>query len=94
VPGLGIGAVSELGGGDGPDRQGGHDQHDVAQDRGVQPGLALIRAEAVLAGPEILFCGLSQPGGPDQTGLGQQLALEDVAVVKGQLAGFQVAADQ
>ena len=36
----------------------------------------------------------SQPGCPDQPCLGQQLAFGDVAVVKGQLAGLQVAADQ
>jgi hypothetical protein len=53
--GLGIGAVPELGGGDGADRQGGHDQHDVTLDRGVKPGLALIQAEAVLPEPEIFF---------------------------------------
>ena len=39
----------QLGGGDGADRQGGHDQHGVARDRGVEPGLALVQAEAVLA---------------------------------------------
>jgi hypothetical protein len=47
---LGIGAVPELGGGDSADRQGGHDQHDVTQDCGMQPALALVQAEAVLAG--------------------------------------------
>jgi hypothetical protein len=30
-------------------RRGGQDQHDVAEDRGVEPGLALAQAEAVLA---------------------------------------------
>ena len=92
--GLGIGAVAQQGGGDGADRQGGHDQHDVAGDRGVEPGLALVQAEAVLAELEILFHRPSQPGCPDQPGLGQQLSLGHVAVVKGQLAGLQVAADQ
>ena len=43
--GLGIGAVAEHGGGDSADRQGGHDQYEVAGDRGVQPGLALVQAE-------------------------------------------------
>jgi hypothetical protein len=54
---LGIGAVPELGGGDGADGQGGHDEHDVAQDRGVEPGLALVQAEAVLPELEILLAG-------------------------------------
>jgi hypothetical protein len=35
---LGTGAVPQLGGGDGADREGGHDQHDVPQDRGAEPG--------------------------------------------------------
>ena len=52
---LGIGAVPEPGGGDCADRQGGHDQHDVTLDRGVEPGLALVQAEAVLPGPEVLL---------------------------------------
>jgi hypothetical protein len=51
---VGIGAVPELGGGDRADSQGGHDQHCVAEDRGVEPGLALVQAEAVLAGPEVV----------------------------------------
>ncbi|MCW2931571.1 MAG: hypothetical protein JWM19_2533 [Actinomycetia bacterium] len=45
--GLGVGAVPELGGGHGADGEGGHDQHEVAEDRGVEPGLALVQAEAV-----------------------------------------------
>jgi hypothetical protein len=47
---LGVSAVAQQGGGDGADCQGGHDQHGVAGDRGVQPGLALAGPEAVLAG--------------------------------------------
>jgi hypothetical protein len=43
---LGIGAVGQQRGGDGADGQGGHDQHGVAGDGGVEPGLALIEAEA------------------------------------------------
>src|ERR1700733_15996505 len=34
--GLGVGAVPQPGGGDGTDREGGHDQDEVAQDRGVE----------------------------------------------------------
>jgi hypothetical protein len=34
---LGVGAVPEPGCGDGADRGSGHDQHDVARDRGVEP---------------------------------------------------------
>ena len=45
---LGVGAVTQQRGGDGADGQGGHHQHGVAGDRGVQPGLALVEAEAVL----------------------------------------------
>ena len=71
---LGVGAVLQQRGGDGADGQGGHDQHGVAEDRGVEPGLALVEAEAVLAEFEIFFYRPSQPGGADQPGLGQQLA--------------------
>ena len=51
---LGIGAVFQQGGGNGADRQGGHDQHDMTGDRGIEPDLALVQAEAVLAELEIL----------------------------------------
>jgi hypothetical protein len=63
---LGVGAVPGLGGGDGADGQGGHDQHGVPGDGGVEPDLGLIQAEAVLAGPELLFHRPSQPCRPDQ----------------------------
>jgi hypothetical protein len=53
--GLGVGAVPQLGGGDGADREGGHDQHDVPQDRGVEAGLALVQAEAALPELEALL---------------------------------------
>ena len=52
---LGAGAVVQQGGGDGADGQGGHDQDGVAGDRGVEPYLRLIQAEAVFPGPELLF---------------------------------------
>jgi len=52
---LGVGAVFEAGGHDGADREGGHDQHGVPLYRGVQPGLALVQAEAVLAELEVLL---------------------------------------
>jgi hypothetical protein len=45
----------------------------VAPDRGVEPGLALVEAEAVFAEPEILFYQPSEPCGADQPGLGQDL---------------------
>jgi hypothetical protein len=48
--GLGVSAFPEQRGGDGADREGCHDQHDVPGDRGVEPGLALVQAEAALAG--------------------------------------------
>ncbi len=41
---LGIGAVAQQRGGDRADRQRGYHQHDVADDRGIEPGLALIQA--------------------------------------------------
>ena len=52
---LGVGAVLQQRGGDGADGEGGHDEHGVAGDRGVEPGLALVKAEAVLAELEIFF---------------------------------------
>jgi len=61
---LGTGAVFQQRGGDGADRQGGHDQHGVAEDRGVQAGLALVEADAVLAELEIFFDWPSQPAAP------------------------------
>ena len=53
--GPGVGTAAELGGGDGADGQGGHDQHGVPGDRGVEADLRLVQAEEVLAGPELLF---------------------------------------
>ena len=53
--GLGVGAFPQLGGGDRADREGGHDQHEVPQDRGVEPGLALVEAEAALSELEALL---------------------------------------
>src|SRR5258708_13364137 len=91
---LGVGAVLDQGGGDGADGEGGHDEHGVAGDRGVEPGLALVEAEAVLAECEIFFYRPAEAGGADQPGLGQELPVGDPAVVKGQVPGLQVAADQ
>lgn len=61
--------VPELGGGDGADREGGDDQDNVPQDRGIEPGLALVQAEAALLELEAFDCGPSQSRGPDQAGL-------------------------
>ena len=91
---LGVGAVFEEGGGDGADGQGGHHQHGVAGDGGVEADLGLVQAEAVLAEFEIFFHGPAQPGGADKPGHGQRLAAGHVAVVKGQLTCLEVAADQ
>ena len=55
---LGVGALPQRGGGDGADGQGRHDQHGVPGDRGVEPDLGLVEAEAVLAEAEFFF---SQP---------------------------------
>src|SRR5271165_5463931 len=90
---LGVGAVAQQRGGDGADGQGGHDEHGVAGDRGVEPSLALVEAEAVLAEFEIFFYWPSEPCGADQPGLGAQLAFGHEAVVKGQFPGLEVAAD-
>ena len=51
----GISAVAQQGCGDGADGQGGHDQHGVPGDRGVEPGLALVQPEAALPRSEVLF---------------------------------------
>ena len=69
-------------------------EHGVAGDDGVEPGLALVEAEAVLAESEIFFNRPAQPCRPDQPGLGQQLTFGYEAVVKGQLAGLEVAANE
>src|SRR5271163_807551 len=50
-----------LGGGDGADSEGAHDEHEVAADRGVEPGLALVQAEVVLSEFESFFHWPSQP---------------------------------
>ncbi len=52
---LGGGAVPELGGGDGADGEGGHDEHEVTADRGVEGCLALVQAELVLSELESFF---------------------------------------
>jgi hypothetical protein len=52
---LGVGAAAEQGGSDRADGQGGHDQHGVPGDRGIEAGLGLAGAEAVLAELEIFF---------------------------------------
>jgi hypothetical protein len=91
---LGVGAASEQGGGDGADGQGGHDQHGVPGDRGVEADLGLVEPEAVLAEFEIFFGRPAQPGCADQPGQGYWLAFGQVAVAEGQVAGLEVAADQ
>ena len=60
--GLGICPVPEHRGGDGADRERGHDQHDVPRDRGAEPGLALVQAEAALPELKALFGGLITNG--------------------------------
>ena len=91
---LGIGSVAQQGSGDGADRQGGHDQDEMPGDGCVQPDLGLVQSEAVLTELEIFFYGPAQPGGADQPGLGDQLALGYVAVVEGQVTGLEVTADK
>jgi hypothetical protein len=55
---LGAGGVPEPGGGDGADGEGGHDEDEVAADRGVEAGLALVEAKIVFSELESFF---SQP---------------------------------
>ena len=90
----GAGAAAEQGGGDGADGQGGHHQHGVPGDRVVQADLGLVEAEAALTGSEIFFNWPAAAGGADQPGQRHRLAGGDETVVKGQLAGGQVAADE
>jgi hypothetical protein len=91
---LGAGPVLQLGGGNGADGQGGHDQDGVPQDRVVEADLGLVEAETALAGSEIFFNWPAAAGGADQPGQRHRLAGGDETVVKGQLAGGQVAADE
>jgi len=91
---LDVGAAPEQGGGDGADGQGGHDQHGVPGDRGVEPDLGLIEAEGVFPGPESFFHRPAQPGRADQPGQRHWLAGGHETVVEGQLTGLEVAADQ
>jgi hypothetical protein len=67
-PCLGAGAAAEQRGGDGADGKGGHDQHGVPGDRGVEADLGLVQPEAALAELEILLGWPAQPGGTDQPG--------------------------
>ena len=90
----GVGAAAQQGGGDGADSQGGHHQHGVPGDRGVEPDLRLIEPEAALTRAEILFYWPAAPGGTDQPGQRHGLAGGYETVVKGQLAGGQAAADE
>ena len=46
---LGVGAAAEQGGGDGADGQGGHDQHGVPGDGGVEADLGLVSPVSALA---------------------------------------------
>ena len=66
----------------------------VPGDRGVQADLGLTEAEAVLAEFEIFFAGPAQPGCAARPGWRRRLAAGQVAVVKGELTGLEVAADQ
>ena len=52
-----MGAVAEQGGGDDADGQGGHEQHGVLGNGGLEPDLGLVESEAGLAELEIFFAG-------------------------------------
>jgi hypothetical protein len=60
--------------------------NDVPPDRGVEPGLALVQAEAAFSQLGAFLDRPSQPCCPDQPGLGRGLPVRDEAVAKGQLA--------
>ena len=79
---VGVGAVAQLGGGDGADGEGGHDEDGVAGDRVVEADLGLVEAEVVFAELEAFFDGPAQSRGADQPGLGHRLAFGDVAVME------------
>jgi hypothetical protein len=66
----------------------------VPGDCGVEADLGLVEPEAVLTELEIFFDRPAQPGRADRPGRGRRMAFGQVAVVKGELAGGQVAADQ
>ena len=52
---LRAGPVTQEGGGDGADREGGHDQDSVPGDRMVEPDLGLVQPELVLPELESFF---------------------------------------
>ena len=57
----------------------------MAGDRGIEPDLGLVEAEAVLAEFEIFFCRPAQPGRADGPGRRCQLAFHYCFVPDGQL---------
>ena len=59
-----------------------------------EPDLGLVQSELALAELEFLFDRSAEPCGPHQPGLGADLPFGHMAVVKGQLAGLQVTADE
>jgi hypothetical protein len=75
-----IGPRADMGGGDGTDGQGRHDQHGVPGDRSAEADLGLVESEAVHAELEIFFSRPAQPGRADQPGRGNRPALGQVAV--------------
>jgi hypothetical protein len=91
---LGIDPAPEEGGGDGADGRCGHDQHGVPGDRGVEPDLGLIQAEAVLPSPELLFRGPSQPRPRGSAGSGSSAGPRARSSSETPAPGAQVAADQ
>lgn len=88
-------AGSGLGDGHRAHCQGGHDEHNVPRDRGIQANLGLVETELVLAELVILLDGPAFSGHRDQHAQRGRETVGDVAVEVGQLVGFgQAAADQ
>lgn len=83
-----------LGGGDGADREGGHRQHDVTQERGVEPDLGVVEPEVVLAELEILFHRPAQTRDPHQGHQRDRATGRDITVVICHLAADQVFTDE
>ncbi len=77
------------------DGQGGHDQHDVSHDRGVQAGLGLVETELVLAELVVFLDGPALSGHGGQHAQRGWDTVGDVAVEVGQVIGLgQAAADE
>ena len=64
----GVGDRAQRGGGDRAGSQGDHRENEVAQQGGVEPDLAVVQAEVVLADLEVFLHRPPTPGDGDQHG--------------------------